>query len=35
VDQQQETNERGDEIAREERRLEKHKAEKARTESAS
>jgi hypothetical protein len=35
VDQQQELKERRDVIAREERRLEKRKAEKARTESAS
>jgi len=35
VDQQQETKERRDVIAREERRLEKHKAEKVRAESAS
>jgi len=34
VDQQQELKERRDVIDREERRLEKHKAEKARTESA-
>jgi len=35
VDQQQASKEKRDVIAREERRLKKHKAEKARTESAS